>query len=172
QELQVATSQLLHAIDPLASSNTPIKTSGIDHPGQPVTIDFTFIIPMELPFSGGYYFLNLPQAALPDEYTTCREKRRNPLLIENNFIAEVELDITLPKGYVFTTFPASSDGQLSNLSWKSASRVLDDTSLTWTRNINLSRGIIPADESYQQFRNAMIKLCKPESRMVIIKISN
>ncbi|MEA3240729.1 MAG: DUF3857 domain-containing protein, partial [Pseudomonadota bacterium] len=52
QELQVATSQLLHAIDPLASSNTPIKTSGIDHPGQPVTIDFTFVIPRELPFSG------------------------------------------------------------------------------------------------------------------------
>jgi hypothetical protein len=45
----------------------------------------------------------------------------------------------------------------------------DNTSLLWSRNIKLNRGIIPADESYQQFRNAIIKLCEPESRMVIIK---
>jgi hypothetical protein len=169
EELQVATSQVLHAIDPLASRSGPIKTTGIDDPGEPVTIDFTFIIPRELPFSGGYYFLNLPQPTLTDEYATCRQQRRNPLLIENSFIADVELDITLPKGYVFTALPATSNGQLPNLSWKSGSQVDNNTSLLWTRNINLNRGIIPADESYQQFRNAIIKLYEPESRMVIIK---
>ncbi len=169
EELQVATSQLLHAIDPLASRSGPIKTNGIDDPKQPVTIDFTFIIPRELPFSGGYYFLNLPQPALPEEYTTCREKRRNPLLIENSFIDAIELRVILPKGYAFTTLPATSDSRLPNLSWKSGSQVDDNTSLLWSRNIKLNRGIIPADESYQQFRNTIIRLCEPENRMVIIK---
>ncbi len=169
EELQVATSQFLHSIDPLASRNSPFETSGIDDPGQPVTIDFTFKIPTEMPFSGGYYFFNLPLPALPDEYSTCREKRRNPLLIKNNFIDDIKLNLVLPKGDSIAALPGTSDGRLSNLSWKSTSRVMDNASLTWTRNIKLNRGIIPADESYQQFRNDIIKLYEPKNRMVIIK---
>jgi len=168
-ELQVATSQLLHTIDPLASRSGPIKTNGIDNPGQPVTINFTFMIPQELPFAGGYYFLNLPQPALPGEYITCRQQRRNPMLIENSFIDTIKLRVILPKDNNFTALPASSNGWLPNLSWKSGNQVDDNTSLLWSRNIKLNRGIIPADESYQQFRNAIIKLYEPESHMVIIK---
>jgi hypothetical protein len=170
EELEVATTQLLHAIDPLATINNPLTTTGIDDPGQPVTIAVSFTIPRELPFAGGYYFFNLPQPALPEEYITCRENRRNPLLIENNFSDDIELNIILPKGYTFTTAPTASNSQLPNLSWKSESHQVDDnTSLLWSRNIKLDRGIIPADESYQQFRNTIIKLYEPESRMVIIK---
>ena len=172
EELQVATSQLLHAIDPLARRKGPFKTSGIDDPGQAVTISFDFTIPMEIPFSGGYYFLNLPRPALPDEYTTCRRKRRNPLLIKDNFIADLELEITLPKGYVFATLPAGSKGRMADISWKSDSLSTGSTSLKWSRNIELNRGIIPADERYQQFRDAIIKLYEPENRMVVIKKSN
>ncbi|NIA19128.1 MAG: DUF3857 domain-containing protein, partial [Xanthomonadaceae bacterium] len=169
EELQVATAQLLHAIDPLASINNPLTTTGIDNPGQPVTIAVTFSIPRELPFAGGYYFLNLPQPALPEEYITCRENRRNPLLIDNNFSDDIELNIILPKGYTFITVPTASNSQLPNLSWKSTSQTTDGTSLVWSRSIKLNPGIVPADENYQQFRKEMIKLYEPESRMVIIK---
>lgn len=169
EELQVARSKILHAIDPLARRKGPFKTSGIDDPKQPVTIDFDFTIPMEMPFSGGYYFLHLPRPALPDEYTTCREKRRNPLLIENNLIADLELEITLPKGYVFTTLPAASKGRMANISWKSGSLPTGTTSRKWNRTVELDRGIIPADEGYRHFRDAIIKLWEPESRMVVIK---
>ncbi len=169
EELQVAIAQLLHAIDPLATINSPLTTTGIDDLGQPVTIAFSFTIPRELPFAGGYYFFYLPLPALPDEYITCRENRRNPLLIENNFIDDIKLSIILPKNNTFTSLPATNNGQLPNISWKSSSQITDGTSLAWTRTIKLNRGIIPADESYQQFRKEMIKFYKPESRMVIIK---
>ena len=169
EELQVTTAQLLHTIDPLATINSPLATTGIDNLEQPVTMNFSFTIPRELPFAGGYYFLNLPLPALPDEYITCRENRRNPLLIENNFIDDIKLRIILPKDNTVTSLPANNNGQLSNISWKSVSQTTDATSLVWTRCIKLNRGIVPADESYQQFRNAVIKLCEPESHMVIIK---
>lgn len=169
EERLVATSRILHTIDPLASLRGPFITTGIDNPEQPVTIDFSFTIPRELSFAGGYYFLNLPIPALPDDYATCREDRHNPLLIENNFSDDLELSIGLPKGSAFTQFPADNDIHLGNLAWKSGSHQ-NGTSLTWTRNITLKRGIIPADGSYQQFRQAIITLYEPQSRMVMIKM--
>lgn len=171
EERLVASRRILHTIDPLASLQGLFKTTGIDNPGQPITIDFSFTIPRELSFAGGYYFLNLPLPSLPDDYATCRENRRNPLLIENNFSDEVELSIRLPKGSAFKQFPADNDGQLNNLAWESGSHQ-NGTSLTWTRNITLKRGIIPVNEAYRQFRNAIGKLYEPQSRMVMVRMSN
>ena len=169
EELQVATSRILHGIDPLAARKGPFKTTGIDNPEQPVTIDFNFVIPRELPFAGGYYFLNLPLPTLADEYAVLREKRRNPLLITESFSDDVELQLILPPGFRFKTLPVGGKGQLDNLSWESANQIDGDSAFTWSRHINLRRGIIPADESYQQFRSTIIKLCAPENRMVMIK---
>ena len=168
-EMQVATSQVLHTIDPLAVLNGPFKTTGIDTPGRPVTIDFDFTIPRELAFAGGSYFLNLPTPALPEEYTGCREQRRNPLLIDADFTDEVEVQMVLPPGFTFKALPAAGNGQLTNLVWKSASRVKNATTLTWARNITLTHGVVQAGEAYRQFREAMIKLYQPENRMVMIK---
>ncbi len=169
QEMQVTTSRILHTIDPLAVLNGPFTTTGIDTPGQPVTIDFNFTIPRELAFAGGSYFLNLPTPALPEEYTSCREQRRNPLLIDKDFTDEVELQLILPPGFTFKALPVAGSGQLANLSWKSISQVNKKRTLRWSRSIKLVRGVIHTGEAYRQFRQAAISLYQPESRMVMIR---
>ncbi len=167
-ELRVATSRIMHALNPLARRRGKLRLTGLEDLAAPVTIAGDFVIERGLPRAGGLLFTCLPRPELTRNYEDCRPERRSPLLVAGSKREILDLTLELPPGHSLLQAPEPHachqppldlDFQVSRQGNK----------LHFRREIELQRAIIPAGTPCRQFLRQVVRLQRLENKTITLK---
>ena len=171
-EREIATSQLLHQINPQASSLSPLTIKGLKDDQQDLIFSCNFKI--KNLFAGladktSNFLLPLKTPDFPHTYQSLLKSRQQPLVIDNNLTIIDQTTLNLPDNYQIINLPTTGHENLPQLQWH-VDYELDKSKkiLTYERRIELQRGMIsPKSPNYDNFITAIRNLNRPEAARII-----
>jgi hypothetical protein len=166
-ERKVATSQLLHELNPTAHGNGPLEISNLRDDCNPLILSGTFSI--RNPFATldteeeVIFPLNAPNFTRP--YPTLLTTRSRPLAIPDNLINNHRVIIKLPENLRPTLLPEPGRGILTRLNWTVATSYDPRTrTLTYTRELIQKRGLLDSsDPEYRSFLETIRSLYRADN---------
>ncbi len=171
-EREIATSQLLHQINPQASSLSPLTIKGLKDDQQDLVFTSNFKIKnlFTLPADKtSNFLLPLKTADFPHPYQSLLKSRQQPLVITNNLTIIDQTTLNLPDNYQIINLPTTGHENLPQLQWH-VDYELDKNqkNLIYVRRIELQRGVInPKSPHYNNFITAIRSLSQPEALRII-----
>ncbi len=171
-EKEITFSQLLHQINPQASSLKPLTIKGLKDDLQDLVFTCDFKVKDlfgKLPGKTSRMLLPLTAPDLPLTYHTLLKNRQQPLAINNNLIIIDRTTLQLPTDTRIIDRPLTENKNLPQLQWR-VDCDLDKSkkTLTYERRLELQRGMVSTETSdYDNFITALRNLNRPEALRVI-----
>ena len=171
-EREIVTSQLLHQINPQASSLSPLTIKGLKDDLNDLVFSCKFKVKdLFGTLDGKTYKFLLPLQApdFPLPYHTLLKNRQQPLAINNNLTIIDRTTLHLPANYQIIDLPATDKGKLPQLQWDVGCKLEKNRkSLTYERKLELQRGIVATEEpGYDNFITTIRGLNRPEASRII-----
>ena len=171
-EREIATSQLLHQINPQASSLSPLTIKGLKDDQQDLIFNCEFKVKNLFALSTdktSNLLLPLKTPDFPDHYQSLLKNRQQPLAISNNLTIIDKTTLNLTDNYQITILPTTGHKNLPQLQWR-VDYELDKSKkcLTYNRQIELQRGMISTENpNYNNFITTVRNLNRPEALRII-----
>ncbi len=168
-EWRIASSQILHDIDPIAQPTRSIVKKGLNTLTAPVILMGQFLIPCQFPTLREWSIIPVAKPDIPDSLETLLETRRGPLMIPTDYEEIMEENITLPADFRPCHLPAPLKGSMKVMVWD-YHVTSQKNHLLIHRTVHLRRGILyPGTRRYFDFLQAIDSLCTPVNRMVVLE---
>jgi len=172
-ERRIATSQMLHDLNPTAQAAGPLKITGLKDDRKPLIMSGGFTIANLFATRSDrteiIFPLNAPVFARP--YQTLLTSRTRPLAIPDNLTTSNRVIIKLPENLQPTRFPANERGELAHLDWAIETTYNPKTrTLTYNRTITQKRGLLKnSDPEYPAFLAAVRNLSRADNLGIFFK---
>ncbi|MCD6430386.1 MAG: DUF3857 domain-containing protein [Deltaproteobacteria bacterium] len=171
-EKKIGLSQLLHQINPQASSLQPLAVKGLKNDLQDLVFTCNFKIKDlfgNLAGKTSQILLPLTAPDLPLPYHTLLKNRQQPLAINDNLIIIDQITLHLSADARIIDRPLTENENLPQLQWR-VDCDLDKSkkTLTYKRRLELQRGMLSTETSdYENFITSIRNLNRPEALRII-----
>ncbi len=172
-EREIATSQMLHDLNPTAQATGPLKITGLRDDRRPLVMSGGFTIANLFATRDNRKELILPlnAPAFARPYQTLLTSRTRPVAIPENLVSSNRIVIKLPADLQPLRRPNNEGGELTRLGWKIESGYDPQTrTLTYSREIVQKRGLLKnSDPEYAAFLTAVRNLNRADNLGIVLE---
>ena len=176
-EIEIASSQFLHQIDPEAEFTGKLLVTGLKDDRRELTFQCQFkqsnaCTKFRSINTKHLYLLSFKAPDLPYPLVSLLKERQQPITIASDELINDEVTIKLPEHAQVISHPQATSGKLPQFSWQITCTADPETNtLIYKRKIKFNRGIIPArNPEYKEFITVIRSFYRPEALRIIFTL--